>query len=84
MIHARPRDAARIDSGLYNTYYIIYVKHKRCVEISYSLRFLVQRILPRPRYYDCPRDVVLNDIHIVYRVTVVVVVLVVFEVKTIE
>lgn len=31
--------------------------------ISYSLRFLVQRILPRARYYDYPRDVVLNDIH---------------------
>jgi hypothetical protein len=31
--------------------------------ISYSLRFLVQRILPRARYYDYPWDVVLNDIH---------------------
>jgi len=63
MIHARPRDAARIDSGLYNTYYIIYVKHISAVLKSPSLRFLVQRILPRPRYYDCPRDVFLNDIH---------------------
>lgn len=64
MIHARPRDAARIDSGLYNTYYIIYyTRNISAVLKSPSLRFLVQRILPRPRYYDCPRDVVLNDIH---------------------